>query len=119
MMDTPISVLPDVNRSGLVRYCPICDGYEAKGKRIAVIGYSDKGLGEAVFVARTYSRDVTLLTLGQGMDLDADERARIEEHAIKVLHEPVMSLDIEGGHITVLRTASGAEHCFEVLYSAL
>ena len=110
--------LPDAVRSGLVRYCPICDGYEAKGKRIAVIGYGDKGLGEAVFVARTYSRDVTLLTLGQGMDLDADERARIEEHGNKVVHEPVMKLDVEGDHITVLRTGSGAEHCFEVLYSA-
>jgi thioredoxin reductase (NADPH) len=66
--------LPDAVRRGLVRYCPICDGFEARGKRIAVIGYGDRGLGEAVFVARTYSRDVTLLTLGQGMDLDADER---------------------------------------------
>jgi thioredoxin reductase (NADPH) len=111
--------LPDAIRRGLVRYCPICDGYEAKGKRIAVIGYGDRGLGEAVFVARTYSHDVTLLTLGQGMDLDASERNRVEEHAIKVVHEPVIGLDIVGDRITVLRTASGEEHRFEVLYSAL
>jgi thioredoxin reductase (NADPH) len=111
--------LPDAIRRGLVRYCPICDGYEAKGKRIAVIGYGDRGLGEAVFVARTYPRDVTLLTLGQGMDLDASERNRVEEHGIKVVHEPVIGLDIEGDQITVLRTASGEVHRFEVLYSAL
>lgn len=111
--------LPNAIRRGLVRYCPICDGYEAKGKRIAVIGYGDRGLGEAVFVARTYSKDVTLLTLGQGMDLDAGERDRIATHGITVVHEPVLSLDIEGERITVLRTASGAEHRFEVLYSAL
>ncbi len=111
--------LPDAIRRGLVRYCPICDGYEARGKRIAVIGHGDRGLGEAVFVARTYSRDVTLLTLGQGMDLDAGERERVEKHGIQVVHEPVDSLDIEDGKITVLRTASGEEHRFEVLYSAL
>ncbi|WP_462119401.1 NAD(P)/FAD-dependent oxidoreductase [Methylorubrum extorquens] len=111
--------LPDAIRRGLVRYCPICDGYEARGKRIAVIGHGDRGLGEAVFVARTYSRDVTLLTLGQGMDLDAGERERVEKHGIKVVHEPVRSLDIEDGKITVLRTPGGEEHRFEVLYSAL
>ena len=111
--------LPDAVRRGLVRYCPICDGYEAKGKRIGVIGYGDRGLGEAVFVARTYSKDVTLLTLGQGMDLDAGERERIETHGIAVVHEPVVNLDLDGERITVLRTASGEEHRFEVLYSAL
>src|ERR687889_2050859 len=75
--------LPDVPNAvqrGLVRYCPICDGYESRDKKVAVIGYGDRGLGEAAFVARTYSRDVTLLTLGQGMDLDASERNRVEEH---------------------------------------
>jgi len=111
--------LPDAIRRGLVRYCPICDGYEARGKRIAVVGYGDRGLGEAVFVARTYSPDVTLLTLGQGMDLDADERARVRKHGIKVVHEPVVSLDVEDGKITVLRTTGGEEHRFAVLYSAL
>ncbi len=111
--------LPDAVRRGLVRYCPICDGYEARGKRIAVIGHGDRGLGEAVFVARTYSRDVTLLTLGQGMDLDAGERERVYEHGIKVVHEPVVDLDIEDGRLTRLRTEGGEEHRFEVLYSAL
>lgn len=111
--------LPDAVRRGLVRYCPICDGYEARGKRIAVIGHGDRGLGEAVFVARTYSRDVTLLTLGQGMDLDAGERERVHEHGIKVIHEPVAEICIEHGKITLLRTAGGEEHRFEVLYSAL
>ncbi|MGE8131134.1 NAD(P)/FAD-dependent oxidoreductase [Methylobacterium sp. NPDC080182] len=111
--------LPDAIRRGLVRYCPICDGYEARGKRVAVIGHGHKGLGEAVFVARTYSSDVTLLTLGEGMNLDASERGRADKHGIKVVHEPVVSLDIVAGRITVLRTAGGEEHRFEVLYSAL
>lgn len=111
--------LPDAVRRGLVRYCPICDGFEARGRRIAVIGYGDRGLGEAVFVARTYSRDVTLLTLGQPMDLDADEQGRITQHGIQVVPEPIVGIDVEGDRITALRTGSGAEHRFEVLYSAL
>ena len=111
--------LPDAVRRGLVRYCPICDGYEARGRRIAVIGHGDRGLGEAVFVARTYSRDMTLMTLGQGTALDADAVARAAGHGIAVVHDPVVGLDVEGARITVLRTADGAEHRFAVLYSAL
>ena len=111
--------LPDAVQRGLVRYCPICDGYEARSKRIAVIGQGDKGLGEAVFVARTYSHDVTLLTLGQGIELNASQRKRAEDHGIRVVHEPVVRIGIEEGRITVLRTTDGAEHAFEVLYSAL
>jgi thioredoxin reductase (NADPH) len=64
--------LPDAVRRGLVRYCPICDGYEARNRRIAVIGHGDRGLGEAVFIARTYSDDVSLLTLGRHMELSEE-----------------------------------------------
>ncbi|KAA0111687.1 NAD(P)/FAD-dependent oxidoreductase [Methylobacterium sp. P1-11] len=111
--------LPDAVRRGLVRYCPICDGYEARGRRIAVIGHGERGLGEAIFVARTYSRDVTLMTLGQVMDLDATGAERVAQHGIKIVREPVVDLTIEGSRLTLLRTACGTEHRFEVLYSAL
>src|SRR5690606_25010497 len=53
-------------REGYVRHCPICDGYEVIGERIAVIGFGAGGVEEALFV-RTYSADVTLLTLGEPM----------------------------------------------------
>jgi thioredoxin reductase (NADPH) len=111
--------LPNAVQRGLVRYCPICDGYEASDKKIAVIGYGDRGLSEAIFVARTYSQDVTLLTLGQRMDLDTEEQRRIEKLGIKVIHEPIAALDIQGSRISAIRTGSGQEHRFEVLYSAL
>src|SRR3546814_11002515 len=46
---------------GLIRYCPICDAYEVRGKRVAVLGCSEHGAAEAMFV-RHYSESVTLLT---------------------------------------------------------
>lgn len=110
--------LTDAIRRGLVRYCPICDGFEAAGKRIGVIGHGSHGLGEAVFVARSYSRDVTLLTLGQPLVLTREEQARLDAHGIKVVREPVDALEVEGERIAAFR-AGGCEHRFEVLYSAL
>lgn len=111
--------LPDAVQRGLVRYCPICDGYESRDRSIAVIGYGSRGLGEAVFIARTYSDDVTLLTLGQGLKLDAEQQERVRQHGIKLVEEPIATLEIRDDHIAALRTGSGTEHRFDVLYSAL
>jgi thioredoxin reductase (NADPH) len=110
--------LPDALARGLVRYCPICDGYEARGQKIAVIGYGDHGLGEAAFMARTYSHDVTLLTLGQTMHLSDECRGTAEQYAIRVIEAPVEALAVSGDKIVALR-AAGEEHRFDTLYSAL
>ena len=47
-------------RDGCVRYCPVCDGFEAIDRKIAVLGDSEDAASKARFL-RTYSRDVTLL----------------------------------------------------------
>jgi thioredoxin reductase (NADPH) len=110
--------LPNAVQRGLVRYCPICDGYESRDRKVAVIAYGAHGIGEAVFIARTYSRDVTLLTLGQRLELDPEQQARLDEHDIKVVETPVESLDVENDRIAALHL-NGKEHRFDVLYSAL
>jgi len=110
--------LPDAVRRGLVRYCPICDGYESRERRIAVIGHGVRGMGEALFIARTYSHDVTLLTLGHPMALEEEQRATLAERQVKVVEQPVEALDIRDGRICALREG-GREHRFDVLYSAL
>ncbi len=112
--------LPDAVRRGLVRYCPICDGYEARGRRTAVIGHGARGAGEAGFIARTYSGDVTLLTLGRSMDdLEPGERERLEGQGVKIVEQPVAALDVRDGQIAALRTGGGQELRFDALYSAL
>ncbi|MFC7555233.1 NAD(P)/FAD-dependent oxidoreductase [Pseudoroseomonas wenyumeiae] len=110
--------LPDAVQRGLVRYCPICDGYEARDQKIAIIGHGTHGLGEAIFIARTYSDDVTLLTLGKRMELDQKQRQRVEEHRIKVVESPIDALEIRDDRIAALRI-DGANMSFDVLYSAL
>lgn len=44
---------------GLIRYCPVCDAYEVREKRIAVLGNGAHGLQEAQFLT-TYSHFVSL-----------------------------------------------------------
>ena len=109
--------LPDAVQRGLVRYCPICDGYEVTNRKIAVIGVGERALGEAIFVARTYSGDVTLLTLGK--KLTNDQRGRAAEHGILVVEEHLAAIEIEDDRIATMRLRSGTEQRFDVLYSAL
>jgi thioredoxin reductase (NADPH) len=49
--------------AGSIRFCPVCDGYEATDRRIAVIGSSDDACAKAKFL-RSYSRDIALLQHG-------------------------------------------------------
>jgi thioredoxin reductase (NADPH) len=110
--------LPDAVRRGLVRYCPVCDGFESRDRRIAVIGHGATGAGEAQFIARTYSDDVTLLTLGRRMEMDEETRARLNRLRVRVVERPVIALDLRDGRIAALRT-DGEELRFDTLYSAL
>ena len=50
----------DAMARGLIRYCPICDGYEVTDKKVAVIGTGERGAAEARFL-RSYTADLTLV----------------------------------------------------------
>lgn len=108
--------LAEAVQRGLLRYCPICDGYEARGQRIAVVGIGAHGLEEAVFLARTYSSRVTLMTLGTALE-DAG-RARLAEHGIALVEQPVTDLAMQDGAIEAL-TTDGDRHRFDTAYAAL
>ncbi|WP_449041937.1 NAD(P)/FAD-dependent oxidoreductase [Paracoccus sp. (in: a-proteobacteria)] len=102
--------------AGLLRYCPICDGYEQSGKRIAVLGGDRHGLAEAVFL-RSYSRDVTLVSL-TGLALDPAERAEAERAGVALAAAPVSHFGFDEGEVR-LTLADGSQHVFDTLYAAL
>jgi thioredoxin reductase (NADPH) len=110
-------------RRGLVRYCPICDGYESRDRRIAVIApggaRSAHGLAEAAFIARSYAEDVTLLTLGAKLQLDAGQREMAAARGIRLVEHPIAALEMQEGRIAAMRFGDGEALRFDVLYSAL
>ncbi len=108
---------------GLVRYCPICDGFEARDDTIAVIGHGAKGLGEALFLAETYGAHVTLMTLGadegDALVLSGEERERARARGVAVVRDAVTRIETDRGRICALTTADGRERRFGSIYSAL
>lgn len=67
---------------GLLRYCPICDGYEVTDLNVAVLGTGQRGCDEAVFL-RSYTGDVTLVA-PEEHDLSPDQRATLQGAGISV-----------------------------------
>ena len=110
--------LPGVERAierSLVRICPICDGYEAIDKAVAVIGDDDKGVREAAFL-RTYSDRVTLIHIGSPEALTGqDELARL---GIELIRAPIDNVRLEGDRVTAL-SWGGTFRAFDLVYSAL
>jgi thioredoxin reductase (NADPH) len=108
----------DAIRSGLVRHCPICDGFEVIGKKVAVIGRGIKGVNEALFI-RHYTEDITLFTLGAKHEIGDDERASLETNGVIFVDEPLAEVCTESGAIVGVTTRSGKTFRFDTLYSAL
>ena len=108
----------DVIRRGLVRHCGICDGYEAMGRRVGVIGHGNSGLHEALFL-RTYASDISLLSLGRPLMLTEEERRQAAQAEIAVVEEPVRRVVVEGDQVRALDMLGGECRSFDVLYAAL
>jgi len=100
---------------GLLRYCPICDGYEITDKRIGVIGTGDRGTNEALFL-RGYSADVTLIA-PESHDLPEASATALDAAGIARIEGPCGNYAIEGDRIAV-DTAEG-RLSFDSIYPAL
>jgi thioredoxin reductase (NADPH) len=110
--------IKDAIRTGLIRHCPICDGYEVIDREVAVIGRGTKGVNEARFL-RHYTRKLTLFTLGAGHDIGDSDRAALEGCGISIVDESLAEVCTQDGTIVGLQTRSGRTYRFDTLYSAL
>jgi len=102
-------------RRGILRICPICDAYEATGKKIAVIGDGPRGEREAEFL-KTYSSSVTFIYIGAAHD--PGRRGRALAAGIELIETSLGSLTIDDDGLR-LRLPSGRQSQFDVFYSAL
>lgn len=101
---------------GLLRYCPICDGYEVTDKRVGVIGKGSHGMKEALFL-RGYTRDVTLISPDGGLDLDEACEAALDEAGVGRVTGPCGGYAIEGDRFA-FDTANG-RMSFDSVYPAM
>lgn len=96
-----------------VRYCPVCDGYEATDQAIAVYGPLKDAEAKALFL-RTYSKSVTVLPTEAGAGSDAE----LKDAGIALAPSPPLSFELrDDGIEAVLHDRQRLR--FDVLYPVL
>jgi thioredoxin reductase (NADPH) len=103
-------------RSGVLRYCPICDGFEHSEERIAVLGSDLHGAAEAMFL-RQYSSDVTLIPKWQVALTDA-QRGELAASGVEVFEGRVVRLEATEDAMLVTIEGEAQPRRFDTLYPA-
>jgi thioredoxin reductase (NADPH) len=108
--------MPQFIYRGRVRFCPICDGYEATDRHIAVIGSLRHAVKKACFL-RTYSSRVSLLVLG-AIEPDDEDIRMLREADFALPQTALVDLVEQGDRIRAIM-ADGTSMVPDVLYPAM
>jgi thioredoxin reductase (NADPH) len=111
-----IEGVPDNGLSTAIRYCPICDGYEAVDRRVGIVGSLKDGAKKALFL-RTYTRKVSLF-LTEAADEDVSSRQMLTEEGV-IIAGLVREIRVGPQSTVTAETQSGDRYELDVLYPAL
>jgi thioredoxin reductase (NADPH) len=112
----PVPGLKDAIDHGCIRYCPICDGFEASDLRIGVLGSVEDASSKALFM-RTYSSEVTLLTL-DGIKGSEQGLRELSKAGVRFSKTRVTAFERRGDHIVTMMN-DGTSEIFDVIYPVL
>lgn len=112
-----IQGLAAARERGLIRHCPICDGYEYSGRTVGVFGADDHGVRELRFI-RHFTDKLTFLSLCG----DEQQLARLapvaEELGAGLLAAQGCRIDCDDAGVRLIGS-DGQQHHFDGLYCAL
>ena len=115
--EPPLTGIRIAVKKGTLRYCPICDGFEAADQRIGVFGSVQSGGPKALFL-RTYSADVTLLLTEASTKADAAMLSALAASGVTVSSALRFDLEQQGEQIAA-SFGDGTRREFDVMYPAL
>ena len=99
--------------------CPDCDGFDARGKRVAVIGTGRKAVTMALNLT-TWTRDIVICTNGRPADVDAPEYCdKLDAHDIRILTDPIAGIGYRGHTVECLELANGSRLDVDKLFFAI
>lgn len=104
--------------AGTVRFCPVCDGFETQGQRVAVLGPGLHGLRESLFLAG-FANQVTWLSGGAQDTAPAELLARLRRCGVLIANAMPLRMHCRPGEGVEVDLADGRRLTFHVLYPAL
>ena len=106
-------------KAGQVRYCPVCDGFETQGQRVAVLGRAGHGLRESLFVAN-FGNQVTWLAMATQEDVAPGDLTQLRNAGVRIADSPPhrIACGVDGVGVRV-ELQNGQVLEFDTLYPAL
>ena len=95
--------LPNMDKiiyEGAVRFCPVCDGFEATDKKIGIVGTLKHILPKALFL-RTYTRQIFLLPTHKAT-LTKEETTSLHEANIQLPGKDLTDLIVSHNKVTAV-----------------
>lgn len=114
----PIEGWREAVASGSVRLCPVCDGFDALDKRIAVVSSERNRIAHALFM-RTYSSEVALFERADDARLDQDELRQLRDAGVRYIASPLQGITFSAAMAPVLHTKDGEHYRYDVVYPML
>lgn len=115
-IEPPVPYLMEAVRSGALRYCPVCDGYEVIDQAVGVIADGPSGVREALYL-RNFTERLTVFAVSRAARFSPESRRQLAEAGITLVPDVVTSIRLWNGAVTV-RHGHGETLC-DSLYSAL
>lgn len=100
-----------------ILHCPYCHGYEVKDLKTAVLGNGEDAY-HLCMVLTHWTKTLTLLTNGNST-LTEEHAARLKEHNIKIIEEPVTGIQQYQGQIEIIHFRDSSRLEVPVLYAKL
>lgn len=117
-VDPNLAGLSELREQGLVRYCPICDGFEFTNQHIGIIGSAEHGVRESLFI-KNFSSALSFIGIPGYAQLDDKLTRQLQDQQINLIAGPCQRLMKNDQGQIQLEMGDGQIHHFDVLYCAL
>jgi thioredoxin reductase len=101
-----------------VFHCPTCDGYEARGRDVAAIGWGAHVAGFALGLF-DWARSVTVFTNGRPFEGGDADRDLLGRYGIGLVEQPVTELLGERGQLRALQLNGGSQCACQIAFFSI
>ena len=87
-------------------HCATCDGYEAQGRSVVILGWGEQVVSFAVGLL-DWADNLTVVTEGRPLEGDERHRRLLARHGIRLVEDDAVALEGERGALRGVRLAGG------------
>lgn len=98
-----------------VIHCPYCHGYEYSHKKTGILANGDVAF-EMGKLINNWTKDLTIFTNGLST-LTAEQKLKIESHAIKIVKNEIESFEHDSGQIQQIIFKDGSKTAIKAMYA--